>query len=422
MTRPANSLVAGFLLLLTATGCGGGGDLPGGEVPGLEWVESADPRLAALTAALLPEVEERSGLAALEPVRVERRSRRELVTYLGGRMDRELPRERSELLVELYSLLGLVPDTLDLRALLMQVYTEQVAGFYDPDTRTLFVLDDQGDQALQPLLVHELVHALQDQHTSLDSLTHRDRGNDRRVAAQAAIEGHATLVMLEFMTARLQGESPAAEALPDLSAQLRLPPEALAAQYPALGAAPLLLRESLLFPYSEGAGYVQALWRSEGSRVPPFGRHLPASTEQVMHPGRALGTPADPPVELRLEPPEGIRVLKENTLGSLELGLFLEERVGPGARPLSVGWGGDRYLLLEDGEGARGVAWVVVWDGVEERDRFLTALGGAVLGRFPHRTVVSPLEVEGRPASLLVTGPGGAPPAFVKLTSWEEAP
>ena len=78
-----------------------------------------------------------------------------------------------------YALLGLVPDTLDLRAVLLSLYTEQVAGFYEPDSTALFVMDDQPASALQGLLIHELVHAVQDQTVDLHALTDPDLGNDR---------------------------------------------------------------------------------------------------------------------------------------------------------------------------------------------------------------------------------------------------
>ena len=70
----------------------------------------------------------------------------------------------------------------------MDLYTEQVAGFYEPDSTALFVLDDQDEVALKGLLLHELVHAVQDQTVDLDALTDPDLGADRAAAAQSAID------------------------------------------------------------------------------------------------------------------------------------------------------------------------------------------------------------------------------------------
>ena len=123
--------------------------------------------------------------------------------------------------MDVYALLGLVPRDLDLRSVLLGLYTEQVAGFYEPDSTALFVMDDQPDAALEGLLVHELVHAIQDQNADLEALTGHDLGNDRATAAQAAIEGHATLVMLEHLTEQMTGVAIDLAVVPDFSAQMR---------------------------------------------------------------------------------------------------------------------------------------------------------------------------------------------------------
>src|SRR5204863_9372019 len=133
---------------------------------------------------------------------------------------------------------GLVPAGLDLRALLLSVYTEQVAGFYDPDSTALFVMDDQPEESLRTVLVHELVHAVQDQSVSLDSLTARGRGNDRQMAAQAAIEGHATFVMLEYLAEQQMKRPLDLTEVPEIAAQMRPDVESLRSQYPALANAP----------------------------------------------------------------------------------------------------------------------------------------------------------------------------------------
>ncbi|MCG6957307.1 MAG: hypothetical protein LJF04_15060, partial [Gemmatimonadetes bacterium] len=168
-------------------------------------VRSSDPHLAELAAAMLPDLARRSGLELKEPVRIEKRTRAELERYLEHKLDEELPEADARAKVESYALLGLVPDTLNLRAVLLSLYTEQVAGFYEPDSTALFVMDDQPESQLQGVLIHELVHAVQDQTVDLSALTDPDRGNDRATAAQAAIEGQATLVMLEYMTEQMRG-------------------------------------------------------------------------------------------------------------------------------------------------------------------------------------------------------------------------
>jgi hypothetical protein len=359
-------------------------------------VISSDAELREVASELLPDLAARSGLALLEPVRLERRSREHLVRYLESKLDEELPVDEAGSMVETYALFGLVPPDLDLRAMLLALYTEQVAGFYEPDSTALFVMDDQPRAALQGLLVHELVHAIQDQNADLGALTERERGNDRTIAAQAAIEGHATLVMLEYLTEQMVGSAIDLSEIPDFAAQMRPAIEAMRGQFPALAGAPRVVQESLLFPYLEGTGYVQSLWMG-GKRVAPFGEHLPLSTEQIMERDRS-----DPPVELALVV-EGARVVREDVLGRLEAGILLEEHAGAAAGALAAAWDGDRYALVEGAGGGRGLIWYAVWEGEASRDRVAAALDRA-LPRLGSGARLERLVVGGRPATLLLAG------------------
>lgn len=359
-------------------------------------VTSSDRELGELASALLPDLAARSGLELHEPVRLEKRSRAQLVTYLEHKLDEELTPDEAQATVASYALLGLVPDTLDLRALLLTLYTEQVAGFYEPDSTALFILDDQPAAAVQPLLVHELVHAVQDQSTDLQALTDPDLGNDQARAAQAAIEGQATLVMLEYLTEQMRGAPVDLSKVPDFSANLRPALAGMVGQFPALAGAPRVLREGLLFPYLEGAGYVQGLWTSEG-RVAPFGPYLPLSTEQVL-----TGDRSDSPVRLAMDVTGG-RSVHEDDLGRLELGIFLDTHLGEGHASLSEGWGGDRYVLVETPDGAHGLALAVAWDTETARDAFVGALQAA-MGTFGVPATLEAVSSAGAPVALLRVG------------------
>jgi hypothetical protein len=363
---------------------------------GWDMVVSSDPALGELAAALLPDLAARAGMELKEPVRLEERSREELVRYLEAKLDEELPAAEAEARVDAYALFGLVPPELDLRAVLLGLYTEQVAGFYEPDSTALFVMDDLPDQALQALLVHELVHAVQDQSADLDALTDSKLGSDRSMAAQAAIEGHATLVMLEYITEQMTGAPVDFGQLPDFAAQLRPALEAMTSQFPALADAPRVIRESLLFPYLEGAGFVQSLWTG-GERVAPFGEALPLSTEQVMGTGDGA-----PPIELELSA-EGATIVREDVLGRFELGILLEEVVGSDRGGLADGWDGDRYALVERADGSRALVSFIVWESSDARDIFAEAVGESSSG-FGGEIELDRVEIAGRPVTVLKIG------------------
>ncbi|MBI4521949.1 MAG: hypothetical protein HY701_14015 [Gemmatimonadetes bacterium] len=392
--RPARLSFLAFVVI--SLGCAGA------ESAQTARVVSADAALRAAVLDLLPDVERLSGLRARRPLRVERRDRAQLERYLRAQLDSELPPALADRIREAYAFLGLLPDDLDLRALLLQVYTEQVAGFYEPDSTALFVMAGNPPGGLESILAHELVHALQDQHTNLDSLTARARGNDQRVAAHAVIEGHATLVMFESMLAAATGGAVDISELPDLSQHLGPTLEAMQGQFPALQRAPLILRQSLLFPYLGGAGYVQALWRQNAGRPSPFGRYFPESSEQVLDPERALGARRDSPTELVITLPVGAQAIHSDNLGQLEVSVLLQEHVGPSAADLARGWDGDRFVVLQRQGRDRAFVWYSVWDDASARDRLIRALRGPVQTRL--RAELIPVDIAGRPGARLSVG------------------
>jgi hypothetical protein len=275
-----------------------------------------------------------------------------------------------------YALLGLIPDTLDLAALLLDLYTEQIVGYYDPETKTLYAVEGVPAESLRPVVAHELVHALQDQHADLDSLISRERGNDRQVAAQAAIEGHAMLVMFALLAGEAAGQIVDPATLPNPAEQLRLAMESPGADLPVFRRAPRALQEMLLFPYVAGASFVQTFWRTglDGdNRRPPLGEALPQSTEQVLWPVDRFIEERDAPTELRFADGGEWGVRYENTLGAFETRLFLQHHLGADTMH-ARGWDGDRFALLEAADSARALVWTSIWDDDASADAFVAQL------------------------------------------------
>ena len=339
-------------------------------------------------AAILPEVEVLAALRARKPIAVGFRSRADLEVFLVEQLEERLPPQRAAAFVRTYARLGLLPPDLDLEPLLRDLLLEQVVGYYDPARDTLYVVAGVDSALVEAVLVHELVHALQDQVQDLDSLLHANQdAADRATAAQAALEGHATLVMLEWQLARLSGGALDLEDLPDLSAldegDLM---EAMGLAMPALTSAPRLIRESLLFPYVGGMRFVRTRDRMLGRRSAPIGRAMPETTEQVLHPEKSFGADRDRPVTVRLaEPvPDGWREVHSDGLGELEVRIWLEELVGDpaDAKRASEGWDGDRYRLLE-GPGGEALAWVSAWDTALDAEEFAAAAREALARRYP---------------------------------------
>jgi hypothetical protein len=413
--RPLWTSLLGLAALAAGCGAQAGSDL----------VLSSDPELRALASEVLPDIVVRSGMELVEPVRLEIRTSEELDRYIRSKLDEDLPEEEARARVAAYSMLGLVDADLDLRSLLLGLYGEQVAGFYEPDSSAFFVIEGQPEATLRPLLVHELVHAVQDQTANLSFLTDSDLDNDQASAAMAAIEGHATLVMFEYLAEQMAGTPLDLATVADFAAQVRPALEATA-QFPALAAAPRVVRESLLFPYVEGAIFVHDLW-SRSDREPPFGDAFPLSTEQVFRPGAAAPLRIEAQVGSEGGVEVGVsdaRVVLSDVLGSLELGIFIEDVLGVDgsqerARGLADGWDGDRYVLVEFPGGDSAMAWSIVWDSEDARDRFSDRFSSRfpdrVSNRFSDRAEsgsealagrvrLERVDVGGRPASVVRIG------------------
>ncbi|MFO7893585.1 MAG: hypothetical protein R6U63_07625 [Longimicrobiales bacterium] len=332
-----------------------------------------DEELRTMIDSLLPGIAEVSGMEVRRPVRFAMQSRAEARTFIEEQLDRELGPEEAGGMERAYKAFGLLPDTLDLRAMLLDLYLEQVVGYYDPATDRLYVLDEAEAATAGPVVAHELVHALQDQHTDLDSLVARERGNDRQMAAQAAAEGQATLVMVALQAAQMSGQGIDIAALPDLAQLLEPALEAENAQFPVFQRAPRLVRETLLFPYMGGAGFVQALFRARGDGAPPvpFGELLPQSTEQVLAPEARFLSERDHPTEIALDPAgDGWQTVYSNTLGQLEVSILLVEHLGEEAAGGGWGWDGDRYALLVGPDRREALVWYSVWDDADSADAF----------------------------------------------------
>jgi len=192
--------------------------------------------------------------------------------------------------------------------------------------------------------------------------------------------------------------------------------EALRDQYPALGSAPTIIQEALLFPYLRGFSFVSALWQDQEGRPAPFGPYLPQSTEQILRPSLAFGPEADMPTDLEIESPPGFEILYGNTFGQGEFEVLLEEHLGPDGRGLAHGWDGDRYALLRGSSGSEGLIWISVWDSAEERDRFVEGFRAAA-AQLPTPGTLEGTEVLGRPGAILRVGIPGEVSVQVRETT-----
>jgi hypothetical protein len=365
----------------------------------------SESRLTQVVQQMVPAVERATGMKFKRPPVVQRRTRTQVRDYVVHKFDDDLPAAELRGAEAAYRLFGLLPDTLDLRATMIDLLTEQVAGYYDPDSATLYVAADVDSQLVRTTVSHELIHALQAQYLNLDSVMEQKRRNDRRSAAQAILEGQATLAQILVM----MPEQRAAD-LPSFW-ETRKVFRTQMAQMREFAHAPLWLRETLIFPYLAGADFVR--WYDGGHPGrQPFGAAMPVSTEQILHPDRyATG---DAPTALAFTGSAG-PVRYEDDLGEFEIRLLIEQLLGDTAETrgptIASGWGGDRYRVIPAENGQDALVWYSVWDDAAAATRFAAGLQDAWARRLPagrgRKSRIERVTIDGLPGVRLVDAPAG---------------
>src|SRR3954447_8727540 len=329
-------VIAATLLLLVAGGIafGGRGD---SRSPAAQTVAAVGP--------LAKRVEAVRGLRfkhVPKPVLVTPAQTR--TQQLAG-LDRDYPPAHRRADEQVLETLGLVPSGTDLRDVLGDVASDQVAGFYDTKRKRLAVVDGPAakNRVLTEItLSHELDHALDDQRFGLrDDVPSTD---DRASAYLALVEGTATAVM-------------------DGYARRYIPPgAALLSAFSALGGGsstgeiPPYLQHSLEFSYTGGEHFVSALREAARGRWTlvnrAFATRPPVSMEQVIHPEKYLRRERPVAVALpKLRLGAGWKRTSQGSIGEFDTRELVQLGTDAAtADEAATGWGGGRYELWENGE------------------------------------------------------------------------
>jgi len=246
---------------------------------------------------------------------------------------------------------GMLPPDLDYTHMMIDVLADEIAGYYDPETKKLTISETAGDNPAwaELVLAHELDHGLQDQAFDLKKFEDLPASEgDAAVARHALVEGDGIALMLEVMFAHEHRPAPWGD-----PAVVHAIVGAMAASSgDALDRAPLVVRESMIFPYREGFAFVAALRRrAPWSAVDAAFRRPPRSTEQIMHPDKYLADEKPIAVEAAAaEPPSlaGYAVAHTTVWGELGFQLFLRAHgvTDAVAAEAAAGWGGDRVIVL----------------------------------------------------------------------------
>ena len=226
-----------------------------------------------------------SGLEPRAKIRYDQISRGSMKEFLERRIREEVKPKEIEAEEAVLKKLGFAPPDFDLKKTTIDLLTEQAAAFYDFHKKKLFVVDSSDGLAERSALVHELAHALADQHFHLARFIARaSQNDDSGLARMAVMEGQATWLMSEYL-ARQSGKSLVNS--PELVKLMSDMNGASSGQFPVFDRAPRYLQETLLFPYTQGMLFQQAVVEKMGKAA--FSEVFlrpPETTQEILHPER----------------------------------------------------------------------------------------------------------------------------------------
>ena len=297
---------------------------------------------------IIKETEKVRGLSSSEKLSPTYQSADELREYLVSQLDEVTDEEFADELL-LYNVLGFAPKDFDLRQFYIDMYTEQIAGFYDPDENQMYLIKDDSAYENALTLSHEYTHFLQYNHPDFsetlqyDDVFCEDNG-ETCLILDALVEGDATLT-----EGLIDAES--------IIGKYRDKSVSSSSSSSVYDSAPKYFQDSLLFPYVYGYDFVAYHYLKGGfDAVNDLYINVPQSIEQIMHPEKYL---KDAPVDVQTEPfrsmiDEEFDIIREDVLNESDIKMLFsagyDEKWQLSDQQSSVaaeGWGGGSFIIAK---------------------------------------------------------------------------
>ncbi len=323
----------------------------------------------------LQELNQITGLKIRHKVPFDLISKDQVNTFLKDRVGEKSSQE--DLRIEEIGLkkFGFVPQDFDLKKTEVDLLTEQSAAFYDYHKKKLYISDWAPKDMREEALVHELSHALADQNFHLERFIKKGGDDDDlSMAREAVMEGQATWLMSEAEERRngqtLKGSPAAVE---EMSRAM----DSGGKDYPVFDSTPMYLRRTLVFPYTQGMLFQNAVVEKLGQAAfAEVFRHAPVSTQQILHPEKYFAhvMPTRPALP-HFSGGHGYKQLAWGTMGELDNALLIEQYVDKEhADEIAPHWLGGVYALEENKKEKRVVLeYTVEWKNAEWARRFFDA-------------------------------------------------
>ncbi len=331
-------------------------------------------------AELSQEIAQITGLRLKKPIAWTTISRDQLKTYLERQIRTSI--KPDEIRAEELTLkkFGLVPRDFDLAKATVELMTEQAAAFYDYHQKKLYLLESTAGSSLeQTALVHELAHALADQHFRLEKFIRgASQTDDGSLARVSVMEGQATWIMTEY-SLRKSGlslvKSPAMAEMMAANGE-----SGSSGSYPVLEGAPLYLRQSLIFPYTQGMRFQQKVVEKLGSPAAfdEVFRKPPLTTQEIIHPDRYLerasrSSKLPRPPLLEVPSAKDYRGLAEGGVGEFDHDVLIEQYGGKDeAAAVAPHWTSGFYRIFEARHDRNRIvlSYAVEWDNPQIAARY----------------------------------------------------
>ncbi len=357
-----------------------------------------------------------SALPIHKPVKRRLTSRDEVGAYLEKHLaeDEDAQRlKRSEFVLKKF---GLLPRNFDLQKFLIALLREQVAGYYDPKTKTVNLLDWIDAEQQRPVLAHELTHALQDQSFGLEKwmkagasdLALRKKNptpddieqDEIQTARQAVVEGQAMVVLLDYMLAPTGQSILTSPRIAEALKQGMLVGTADSVQFRN---APIFMKEILTFPYRYGLDFVTDVLTAQGKEKAFAGifSNPPKTTREIMEPKTYLEGKRVPPMPV----PDFLHLTKNyekfdvGAMGEFDVALLVDEYAGvEKSKEMYPHWrGGYYYAARPKGDPAAALALLYVsrWSSPDAAADFASIYASSLKRRYHSMRLVTPPNKNG---------------------------
>ncbi len=321
--------------------------------------------------SMLDDLRQIMGFGPLRPVALKTITKPEFRKLYQEQMRKENNPRQMHREVLFLQLFGLVAADFNYEKTVLDLLSEQAWALYDFKRRNLYLADWAPPDALEYALVHELVHAVDDQNFNLLKYMKGTREAESQLARLAAIEGQASWVMTEWA---MQQSGKSLDGNRILAIATASATRFEAQQFPVYESTPTYFREVLIFPYTDGLLFQHAMIERFGPdglkrvfQVPPM------TTQQILQPELYLaGANPDPPALPQASIPRGYKRVFDGTFGQLDHKILLQHHLGDeDFGELLDKWQGSQFEILERARSGDAILrYAVRWEDAETASQY----------------------------------------------------